>query len=427
MKGLLSRGKGPRVELLCVGTELLMGKLNTHGAYFSALLEDLGCPLARETTVSDDPAEMEAAFRDAWRRASVVLVTGGLGPTFDDVTRDVWANVTGARLRFQPDLLKGIQERFRKRGLAMPPANRRQACLLTGARALVNENGTAPGQLLERRGRLLVLLPGPRRELVPMVERHLVPLIKSRFALGDRRTRIWRLFGRGESAVDQRLRALARSPGRGLRATWGILAQAGVVDVKLTLSGPKAERVESAFFQWDGRLRKEFGADLFGEGTDTLEQVVGRRLAERNETLAVAESCTGGLLAERVTQVPGSSRYFWGGVVVYDNRAKETLLGVRRSLLTKHGAVSAPVARAMAVGLRRRSKTAHALSITGVAGPDGGTPKKPVGLVYVGWASRGRSRVWRLFILGGREIVRQQAALRALDFLRRRLGVKGVR
>lgn len=406
--------------MICVGSELLMGKLNTHGAYLSSLLEDLGVPLARETTVSDDPVDMADAFAAAWRRSDVVLSVGGLGPTFDDVTRDVWARVLRRPLGFRPALLRVVRDRFRRRGLPMPPANRRQAYLLGGAVALPNDVGTAPGQRLDLGRKTLFLFPGPGAELKPMVARDLVPFLRGR-GKGARRTRVWRLIGRPESAVDQRLRALLKDRPVLGGTTWGILAHDGVVDVKITAGAESASRVDAVLSRWDAVLRGEFGADIFGEGAQTLAEALEARLAARGETLAVAESCTGGLVAKQLTDVPGSSRVFWGGVVAYDNRAKGKLLGVPSTALARSGAVSAAVARAMADGLRRRAGVHHALSITGVAGPSGGSKEKPVGLVHAAWASRDSVRHWRKLFLGNRTEIRERAARWLLDALRREL------
>ena len=416
---VLSRGGGPRIELICVGSELLMGKLNTHGAYLSTVLEEAGTPLARETTVADDPADMAEVFAAAWRRSDVVLCAGGLGPTFDDVTRDVWARVLRRRLRFRPELLKTIRARFRRRGIPMPPANRRQAYLLSGARPLANEVGTAPGQRLDAGEKTLFLFPGPGSELKPMVARDLAPFLSGRGAPA-RRTRVWRLIGRPESAVDQRLRALFEGPGVA-GTTWGILAHDGVVDVKITAVGATATGVEKSLAFWDGVLRREFGPDLFSEGAQSLAGALVSLLAERGETLALAESCTGGLAAKQLPDVPGSSRVFWGGVVAYDNRAKMKILGVPATLLKRSGAVSAAVARAMADGLRRRAAVDHALSVTGLAGPSGGTKRKPVGLVHAAWATRDHVRHWKKKFIGTRTEIRERAARWVLDALRRGL------
>lgn len=400
-----------------MGTELLTGKISTHGAAFGALLEDRGWPLTRETTVADDPREMEAVFREVWRRSEVTIVTGGLGPTFDDVTREVWSKVTGRRLRRNRAVEAVIAGRFRARGLRMPPANRRQGMILDGATVLTNDAGTAPGQCLWTGKKMLVLLPGPPRELTPMVENHWLPLFRRHFPDGRRATRVWRFFGLSESAVDEVLRSLVRRPGE----VWGILAQSFLVDAKLTLADVDPARAARRFAEVEKSLRRAFGAALFGTGRETMEEVVGRRLRARGETLAVAESCTGGGLGARLTAVAGSSSYFWGGWIVYDNRAKQRL-GVSADLLRRFGAVSAPVARALAEVARRKAGTDHALSITGVAGPDGGTPRSPVGRVYIGWSFRGKTRVWEKNLFGDRSTIRERAALGALNALRENLG-----
>lgn len=417
--GVLSRtGTGPRMELVCVGSELLMGKSNTHGAYLSTLLEDLGLPLARETTVSDDPREMESLFREIWKRADVILVTGGLGPTFDDITRDVWSKVCGQKPIFRPELLALIADRFRRRGIPMPPANRRQAYILQGARVLKNENGTAPGQLLELRGKVLVLLPGPGREMKPMMERDTIPFLKSKFLPVPRRTKIWRLFGLSESSVDQQLRPVLTAKG-GL--SWGILAQQGVVDVKMTVSGPDLRKIAKTLETWDITMRTLFGRNLFGGEGETLGSVVGDLLRRAGKTVAVAESCTGGGIAQKITEVPGSSDYFWGGIVVYANAAKSNLLGVKKATLRQYGAVSRQTAKEMADHLRRRARTDVALSVTGIAGPSGGTPEKPVGRIYIGVSRSSGTRVWEKNLSGDRALIRSQSAHWALDCLRREL------
>jgi nicotinamide-nucleotide amidase len=410
--------KKVRVELVCVGTELLMGKLNTHGAYFSSRLEDLGLPLMRETTVGDNPVEMKKVFHDAWQRADVVLVTGGLGPTFDDLTRDVWARVCGRKLNFHPEFGTVIRERFRRRGLLMPPANRRQAYVLAGARVLDNYEGTAPGQLLVQGRKTLVLLPGPGREMKPMVERDLVPFLRSCYVKGFRRTRVWRLFGLAESVVDHDVRKkFSKTKG----FTWGILAHDGVVDLKLTVEETNEKEVEARLVRWDRQMDHLFGPALFGKGIETLESVVGNLLREKGEMLATAESCTGGRVAQLLTSAPGSSDYFWGGVVSYANAAKKRLLGVKKETLRTDGAVSEKAAREMAERLRVKAHTDYALSVTGIAGPGGGTGSKPVGRVYIGLATPTGTRVWEKTLVGGRTFIQHQSALWALDYLRREL------
>ncbi len=412
-----------RVELVCVGTELLTGKVSTHSVGLSERLRTLGLAIARETVVGDDPSEMEAVFREAWRRGDLVICSGGLGPTFDDITRDVWSKVLNRPLRFRPELFRAIREKFRAMSLPMAPMNRRQAFLLDGAQVLANPNGTAPGQRLTIGKKTVVLLPGPGRELFPMADDFVLPWLKARVPSGEMETRVWRLFGVSESDVDRCMRPLVRSEkSRGkIKVTWGILAQEGVVDVDLTVGGPTSEEVSRRITAIEKRVRKIFGKGIYGIGRETLEETVGGLLKTRGETLALAESCTGGGLAERITRVPGSSAWFVEGLVTYANEAKKRLLGVPESVLKKHGAVSRACVLAMADGVRRRARTTWGVAVTGIAGPEGGFAAKPVGLVYIAAAGPGVRRAWEHRFSGDRARIRERSALWALERLRRLL------
>ena len=431
-----------RVELVCVGTELLMGKVSTHSVGLSERLRTLGLAFARETVVGDDPSEMESVFLEAWRRGDLVLCSGGLGPTFDDITRDVWSKVLKRPLRFRSDLFQSIRDKFRSMGLPMPPMNRRQAFLLDGAEEMENPNGTAPGQRLTIGRKTVVLLPGPGRELFPMVDDFVLPWLRGIIPAGARETRVWRLFGEAESDVDRRLRPLVRSErshGK-IEVAWGILAQEGVVDVELTVAGTSRADVSRRMKAVEKRVRKVFGKGIYGTGRETLEEAVGGLLKKQGGTLALAESCTGGGVAERITRVPGSSAWFVEGLVTYANEAKKRLLGVPESVLKKHGAVSRACALAMADGVRRRARTTWGVSVTGIAGPDGGSAAlsaefrgqtashradipvgKPVGLVFIAAAGPGVRRAWEHRFSGDRARIRERSALWALERLRRSL------
>jgi nicotinamide-nucleotide amidase len=412
-----------RVELVCVGTELLTGKASTHAVGLSERLQALGLSLARETVVGDDPAEMAAVFKEAWRRADVVLCSGGLGPTFDDITRDVWARVLKRRLLFRTDLFRDIAAKFRRRRMTMPPMNRRQAFVLEGAEPLQNPNGTAPGQRLATGRKTLVLLPGPGGELFPMADAAVMPWLAGRLPPRRREARVWRIFGRPESDVDRDMRPLVRAErsGGGLEVVWGILAQEGVVDVKAAVSGARGDAVSARMERIERKVRGTFGADIYGAGREALEEAVGKLLKARGQTVSAAESCTGGLLSERLTRTPGSSSYFIESSVTYANAAKVRRLGVPGEVLKEKGAVSRECALAMAEGLRRKTETDWALSVTGIAGPGGGTAEKPVGLVYIGLAGRGKARAWEHRFAGDRGRIRQFSALWALEHLRRSL------
>ncbi len=409
-----------------MGSELLSGKVNTHAAAVAGRLAEVGLALSREVTVGDDPAEMEKVFRESWRRAQVVLCTGGLGPTFDDLTRDVWAKVTHRPLRFQKPLMDDIRNKFRRRRWPMPKENRRQTYVLAGAAVMQNPYGTAPGQVLVAGGKVLALFPGPAREFFPMMEGKFLPFLRTRLPPRTRKTKIYRLFNFSESAVDERLDGLrrrSRAPGK-IEVTWGILAQRFIIDVKVTVAGPAPAAVESALARIHSAVLAEFGGDVYGFGEETLQECVGRDLRRRKETVSTAESCTGGLVAEKLTRVPGSSDYFMQGSVTYSNRSKRRLLGVRQETLRRHGAVSAECAREMAAGCRRRAGTDWALALTGVAGPSGGTPQKPVGLVYIALAGKRGVSVTEHRFSGTREDIRERSALTALDRLRRALQKK---
>lgn len=414
----------PRIEVVCVGTELLTGKVNTHTAAIGPRLNAIGLSLAQERVVGDDPILMREVFADAWRRSDAVICCGGLGPTFDDLTRDIWARVLGRPLRRDPGLVRGIEAKFRARGLRMPPMNRRQAQVLRGASVIDNAFGTAPGLALELPAKALYLLPGPPRELLPMLEKNVIPALRRRHPGLHQEHRSLRLAGVAESQVDAWVRPLVKRYARvdGLAVTHGILASQAVVTVKFSVEGRDPSRVTSAADALVGAFRRRLGAHVFGSGDDTLEQAVGAALERRGCTLSVAESCTGGLVTKLLTDRPGSSGYLLEGVVTYSNASKTHRLGVKPSTLSRHGAVSRETAREMAVGLRRSSGADFAISITGIAGPGGGERRKPVGLVFIGLSDGKRTAVRRFRFSGDRAWIRLRSAVAALDMLRRRLG-----
>lgn len=407
-----------RIELICVGTELLTGKLDTHGSTLGRFAESQGLSLALQTVVGDDAAEMRRVFREAWRRSGVVICAGGLGPTFDDITRRVWSRVLRRRLRFKPDLLREIRDKFRRRGLRMPAENKWQAFVLSGAGVISNAHGTAPGQLLTVGPKALVLLPGPSQEMWPMAERALIPLFR-RLGGAARKTAAYRIFGVPESVVDERLdriRARFRSG-----VVWGILAEKSVVSIKAAVSARTPADLQARLAGIERGIHRTFGKDVFGRGDESLELVVGALLRKKRQCLSVAESCTGGLLAEKITRIPGSSDYFLQGYVAYSNESKVRHLGVHQKTLDRFGAVSDRCALEMARGYRRRSGADWTLAVTGIAGPSGALPGKPVGLVFIALAGPRGARVKRQKFQGGREDIRERSALFALDWLRREL------
>jgi nicotinamide-nucleotide amidase len=398
-----------RVEAVFVGTELLEGRLNTHLVELAKRFAPLGLALARTATVGDDPAEIERAVREALDRSSYVLVFGGLGPTFDDLTREGTARALGRGLEFRPELLAEIRRKFARRRVRMAPMNRRQAYLVQGGRAVRNNHGSAPGQRVDAgRGRSIYLLPGPESEMVPMLERAVLPELSR--AAGDSRPAKLEFHCGGliESEADRRLRPiLAGYP----KANFTILSSRGLVSFYAT--APTARGLAGL----RAKVLRVLGRHVFAEGASSLAAAVGRRLLERKEKLSVAESCTGGLVAEQVTKVPGSSNYFTGGLVSYDNRVKLVELGVPRRILDEEGAVSAACAEAMADGARLRFATDWAVSVTGIAGPDGGTKAKPVGTVFIALAGPDKTASRRYWLSGDRNEVRHKAANAALFWL----------
>jgi nicotinamide-nucleotide amidase len=398
-----------RVELINTGSELLLGfVVNSHINYVARKLAGIGLRLARQTAVADDREEMRAAIAEALIRSEVVIITGGLGPTRDDFTREVVAEVLGRKLVRDESLVAGIAERFRRRGIRMPESVNVQAMVPIGAKVLPNPNGTAPGLAIEHEGKFVVLLPGPPRELVPMFETYVLSVLKGHFGGAPVDCRIFKVVGLAESLVEERVApALATMPEMEL----GYCAKMGEVEVRIIGDKSAADEAER-------RVRDALGEFIFGMGDDRLEGVVVKMLTAAGKTLATAESCTGGLIANRITNVSGASNVFMLGLVTYSNESKTRLLGVREATLEKFGAVSQEVCREMAEGVRARSQTDFGVSTTGIAGPTGGTPEKPVGLAYIGLATPMRTDVQRHMLLFDRETFKFFASQIALDLLR---------
>jgi len=412
------------VELVCVGTELLDGKENTHLPAIALRLRAAGLRLARETVLPDEPAALRDGLRAALERSDALLVCGGLGPTFDDLTRDALAEALDRDLVFQPRLYAGIRRKFAHLRVRPPRSNRRQAFLVRGAEALDNRNGSAPGQLLVLRQarrpwpKTVALLPGPTREMVPMLESDVLPRLRRTYGRGlHTGSLVLHLCGLPESVADEKLKPLTARAGPGLDFTI-LFSALGQVDFHAFVRTASARRTKALLARVRRQALRLVGRHAFGEGPTTLEAAVGGELRRRRWSLAVAESCTAGMLAARLTSVPGSSAYFRGGVLAYHDDAKRRLLGVSPATLAGAGAVSAACAREMAAGARRAAEADLGVAITGIAGPAGGSPRKPVGLVFVAIAGPGDAVcLSRLRFSGGREAVRQRAAAAALRLL----------
>ena len=409
-----------KVEIVAVGSELLSPDFaDTNSLRLTAGLNGIGLRVAFKTIVGDDERDLALVLAAAMRRSRVVLCMGGLGPTEDDRTRETLARLLGRKLVFVPAIRDRIRERFRRRGWPMTASNLKQCYVIAGAEVLDNPNGTAPGEWLEAGRRLIALLPGPPHEILPMFEKEVLPRL-ARFGTGLTVRRVLRLTGLGESAMETKIKSFYAKVPEDVAVT--TLAAFGDLSIRLTYSGPGPRELADRRIQGlERELVRRLGPWIYSRSDESLEAVVGSLLRARGLTIACAESCTGGLIGHRLTEVPGSSDYFLESAVVYSNRAKTRRLGVPAALIARHGAVSAEVARAMAAGIRRTSGADLGLAVTGVAGPGGGTPRKPVGLVYVALARTRGTAVVRCLFSGGRSQVKFQSSQKALDLVRKSL------
>ncbi len=407
-------------EIVSVGTELLLGEIvDTNTTWLSSQLADLGVSLYRHVTVGDNKERLVTVFKEAASRADLVLSTGGLGPTSDDITHECLGLATSRGLVEYPEARRHVDEMFARLGREPTSSNYKQALFPEGSELIPNPVGTAMGTLLESAGTIFATLPGVPAEMERMFDETLELLIQERTE-GTIVSRILHFTGIGESAAAETVQDFldASDP------TVAPLASEGKVRLRITARAATRREAEEKIKPVAEEILFRLNEYYFGEDDETLESVVARLLTERGETIALAESCTGGLLAKRLTDMAGSSAYFMEGLVTYSNDAKERLLGVPHTLLVEHGAVSDPVARAMAKGVRENAGTDYGLSVTGVAGPAGGTEEKPVGLIFVG-LSDGRGTVAKELDLSAfkrsREVVRERSANRAFDLLRRRI------
>src|SRR5436190_3111067 len=406
-------------EIIAIGSELLApDRTDTNSLWLTEKLNRIGIDVKLKTIVGDDDARLEELIKDAVKRSRVVITTGGLGPTEDDITRKVVARALGLRLLLDEKVLNEIRARFQSFGMTMPERNSRQAMVIEGAEILPNPNGTAPGLYLEHEGCSIALFPGPPREMNPMFENHVQSRLEK--LAGDLRfaRRVLRVAGMGESAVDEKIAPIYT---RYENPQTTILFNSSEIEIHLRAHGRTEADAESLLDDLSLKIEKELGNSAFSFRGETMEEVVGRRLTMTEFTLAVAESCTGGLIAQRLTSVAGSSKYFIEGCVTYSNESKVRLLGVDKKVIKEFGAVSQQVARDMARGIRHIAKTDFGLSVTGIAGPDGGSEEKPVGLVYIALADAAHTDHKKLMIPGDRELIRWRASQAALDILRRRL------
>ncbi len=406
-----------KAEIIAVGSELLTPtRLDTNSLFLTEQLNHLGIEVVRKVVVGDERTQIRDAFHEALGRADLVISIGGLGPTADDLTRDSVAELLGRKLQRNDAVLRGIEARFRRLGRAMPEINARQAMVPEGALVLENTRGTAPGLWVETDGHILILLPGPPQELKPMFTEEVEPRLAKHSSGVRLFRRELRVAGMAESEVEQRVAPIYT---RYTDAQTIILASPGEIQIHLRVWSADTAAAERLLNEMVERIGLALGKNVFTTEGESLEEVVARQLTLNNATIAVAESCTGGLLAERLTSIPGSSSYFLGGVVCYSNNLKSAWVDVPTELIEAKGAVSPEVARALAEGIRRRSGSTLGLGITGIAGPGGGSAEKPVGTVHVALAEASSGKERSVRFPGDRDRIRWQASQTALDMIRR--------
>jgi nicotinamide-nucleotide amidase len=413
-----------KVEILTVGSELLSpDRVDTNSEVLIEQLASIGIQVSYRATAGDDRAFLVELARQAFARSDLIIVTGGLGPTSDDVTRESFAEATGLSLQLDESVLAAIRRRFTRRGYEMPEVNRRQAMVPAGAEVLSNPVGTAPGLWIrsassETRQPEAVLLPGPPAEMISILNKHVMPRLRERGSEHIYRTRRLLVAGLPESVVEERIGPIYH-PIDNPRT--GLLASGGQIEIRLTAAGRNGDQAEERLEKLVSPMREALGTNLFSDSGEAMEQIVGRLLTSAAKTLSVAESCTGGLITHRLTEVPGASTYLERSFITYSNRSKTALLGVPEDLIEREGAVSESVARAMSRGARERAETDLALAVTGIAGPSGGSAEKPVGLVFIAVGDERGEDVGKFQFPGGRSRVKQWTAQTALNLLRLKL------
>jgi nicotinamide-nucleotide amidase len=406
-------------EIIAIGSELLTPAFkDTNSLYLTEQLNSIGIPVVMKAIVGDDETYLEDAVRQSLARTPILITIGGLGPTEDDVTRKVVARVLQRQLVLNDEILAKLQRRFKSRGVDMPANNARQALVPTGADILENNNGTAPGLWISAERNHVILLPGPPSELKPMFEASCMPRLHE-MAGGVALARcVFRTAGVPESILDARIAPIFT---KYKNPETTVLAKPGQVEVRLTARGKNMEEAERLLKELADQIEHELDDVIFARSEQSLEEVVGMFLVMKNATISTAESCTGGLVAERLTNIPGSSRYFISGVICYSNESKMEFTGIPPLLLEMQGAVSAEVAQGLAEGIRARTGTTIGVGITGVAGPGGGSAEKPVGTVHVAVSAPTGTEHRRFLFPGDRERIRWQASQAALDMVRREL------
>jgi len=409
----------PSAEIIAIGSELLTPtNIDTNSLWLTEKLNDIGVEVMSKTIVGDDPGRLTESIGDAWKRSEIVITTGGLGPTEDDITRKCAADAVGRKLAYHEEIEHTLRERFKAWGREMPEINKRQAYVVERSDVLPNPHGSAVGMLVEEESHILVVLPGPPRENQPMFLEHVMPRLRAVAGETFVSRRLLRVSGLGESAVDE-IAAPIYKLFEDVQTS--ILFNKSEVELHIAARAASEMDAKARVDELAGKLETALGKPVFATHGETLEAVVGKMLTDRGETVALAESCTGGLVAQRLTNVAGSSRYFLEGVVSYSNNAKMERLNVPAEVIDRFGAVSAECAEAMADGIVASAQADHGISVTGIAGPDGGSEEKPVGTVFIGYAGSGVTKSAHLALPGDRELIRWRTSQAALDYLRRHL------
>ncbi len=407
-----------KAEILSVGTEILLGDIvNTNAQYIAKRLADLGISVYHQCVVGDNPERLLESYRLAFSRADLVITSGGLGPTKDDLTKEVAFEYFGKRSVVHEDSLKIIEDYFKDMNRPMVKSNKKQAYFPVDAVVLPNNNGTAPGCIIEENGKIIALLPGPPWEMKPMFEEAVVPYLQ-KFAQGVLVSKVLRVIGVGESSAEEIIGDILNNQ---TNPTVAPYAKAGEMTFRITAKANTQEEGIRMIAPMEDEIRSRLGDNIYGEGNITLENVLGKMLINKKLTIATAESCTGGMVAAKLINYPGISSVFIEGAITYSNEAKINRLGVARETLDKYGAVSSEVAAEMAQGIAKTAGTSIGLSTTGIAGPDGGSAEKPVGLVYVGLYINGEVKTKMLKLSGNRQKIRESATMELLDLVRREL------
>jgi len=407
-------------HIICIGNEIMLGHItNSNAQYISKTLSSIGIKTTKQISIPDDSEVIIDSIKSSLEDSNTVVITGGLGPTVDDLTLKCISKALNRKLIFKKRIANHIKAHFKKRGLKMPPNNLRQAFIPEGAVPILNNIGTAPGLLIPFDKKIVIAFPGVPFELYPMLEKTAVSLIKNIFSPDEIiKSRIINITGLPESKVNEKIEDILKLKGR---VQMGIYPHPEQISIKITVTGKNKQKLDSTIEGIEKAIRLRLGNYIFGYDNETLEEIAGKLFLKTKKTLSIAESCTGGLLSSRITNIPGSSRYFKTGVIVYSDSSKNELLDIPSETIKRNGAVSKKVALLLSKNIRILAKSDIGIGISGIAGPGGGTKKKPVGLVYIALSTKTKNICKKFRFLGQRGIIKYKATQAALDMLRKSL------